>query len=101
MSFPNLSALAVRERAVTLFFLILSALAGLYAFLGLGRAERQTAGNGVQDAGAHYSFSPNRPPCPALARATFLLLVFLTLVPEGAGSAFSISAIGRLVTFKL
>ena len=39
MSFPNLSALAVRERAVTLFFLILSALAGLYAFLGLGRAE--------------------------------------------------------------
>ncbi len=39
MSFPNLSALAVRERAVTLFFLILSVLAGLYAFAGLGRAE--------------------------------------------------------------
>ena len=39
MSFPNLSALAVRERAVTLFFLILAVLFGLYAFLSLGRAE--------------------------------------------------------------
>lgn len=39
MSFPNLSALAVRERAVTLFFLILSTLAGVYAFGSLGRAE--------------------------------------------------------------
>ncbi|MFN7197627.1 MAG: efflux RND transporter permease subunit, partial [Hylemonella sp.] len=39
MSFPNLSALAVRERAVTLFFLILSVLGGLYAFATLGRAE--------------------------------------------------------------
>ncbi|WP_295449179.1 efflux RND transporter permease subunit [uncultured Thiodictyon sp.] len=39
MSFPNLSALAVRERAVTLFFLILAVLFGLYAFLALGRAE--------------------------------------------------------------
>lgn len=39
MSFPNLSALAVRERSVTLFFLILSILAGLYAFNSLGRAE--------------------------------------------------------------
>jgi len=39
MSFPNLSALAVRERAVTLFFLILSILAGIYAFASLGRAE--------------------------------------------------------------
>jgi multidrug efflux pump subunit AcrB len=39
MSFTNLSALAVRERAVTAFFLILSVLAGLYAFLSLGRAE--------------------------------------------------------------
>ena len=39
MSFPNLSALAVRERAVTLFFLILSVLGGLYAFTTLGRAE--------------------------------------------------------------
>ncbi len=39
MSFPNLSALAVRERAVTLFFILLSVAAGLYAFLALGRAE--------------------------------------------------------------
>ena len=39
MSFPNLSALAVRERAVTLFFLILAVFAGLYAFVSLGRAE--------------------------------------------------------------
>lgn len=39
MSFPNLSALAVRERAITLFFLILSIIAGLYAFNSLGRAE--------------------------------------------------------------
>ncbi|MDM7463580.1 efflux RND transporter permease subunit [Tepidimonas taiwanensis] len=39
MSLPNLSALAVRERAVTLFLLILSILGGLYAFLSLGRAE--------------------------------------------------------------
>ncbi len=39
MSFPNLSALAVRERSVTLFFLILSIIAGLYAFNSLGRAE--------------------------------------------------------------
>ncbi len=39
MSFPNLSAMAVRERPVTLFFLVLALAAGLYAFLGLGRAE--------------------------------------------------------------
>ncbi|MFN2332204.1 MAG: efflux RND transporter permease subunit, partial [Halomonas sp.] len=39
MSFPNLSALAVRERAVTLFFLVIALLAGLYAFASLGRAE--------------------------------------------------------------
>lgn len=39
MSFPNLSALAVKERAVTLFFLMLAVVAGLYAFLALGRAE--------------------------------------------------------------
>jgi multidrug efflux pump subunit AcrB len=35
----NLSALAVRERAVTLFFLIAIILAGTFAFLRLGRAE--------------------------------------------------------------
>jgi multidrug efflux pump subunit AcrB len=39
MSFPNLSALAVRERSITLFFLILSVIAGLYALNSLGRAE--------------------------------------------------------------
>jgi multidrug efflux pump subunit AcrB len=38
MSF-NLSALAVRERAVTLFFIGLLAAAGVYAFVKLGRAE--------------------------------------------------------------
>ena len=38
MSF-NLSALAVRERAVTLFFMIFLAAAGVYAFGKLGRAE--------------------------------------------------------------
>lgn len=35
----NLSALAVRERPVTLFLIIAITLAGLYAFLELGRAE--------------------------------------------------------------
>src|SRR5436189_5035447 len=35
----NLSALAVRERAITLFLIIASAFAGLYAYLQLGRAE--------------------------------------------------------------
>jgi multidrug efflux pump subunit AcrB len=38
MSF-NLSALAVRERAVTLFFILLLVAAGAYAFVMLGRAE--------------------------------------------------------------
>ncbi len=35
----NLSALAVREQSVTLFFLIIVILAGAFAFLKLGRAE--------------------------------------------------------------
>jgi multidrug efflux pump subunit AcrB len=35
----NLSALAVRERAVTLFFLIAVSVAGIFAYLNLGRAE--------------------------------------------------------------
>ena len=35
----NLSAVAVRERAVTLFFIVMLAAAGVYAFLMLGRAE--------------------------------------------------------------
>ena len=39
MSFPNLSHLAVRERAVALFFLLLSLAGGVYAFMALGRAE--------------------------------------------------------------
>jgi multidrug efflux pump subunit AcrB len=39
MSGFNLSALAVRERAVTLFFMIVIAAAGAFAFLNLGRAE--------------------------------------------------------------
>ncbi len=38
MSF-NLSAVAVRERAVTLFFILLMTAAGAYAFFMLGRAE--------------------------------------------------------------
>ena len=38
MSF-NLSALAVRERAITLFFILLLAAAGIFAFFKLGRAE--------------------------------------------------------------
>jgi multidrug efflux pump subunit AcrB len=39
MSAFNLSALAVRERSVTLFLIILISLAGILAFLKLGRAE--------------------------------------------------------------
>lgn len=39
MSLPNVSARAVRERAVTLFFLLLARVAGVYAFLSLGCAE--------------------------------------------------------------
>jgi multidrug efflux pump subunit AcrB len=35
----NLSAIAVRERAVTLFFILLLAAGGIYAFFTLGRAE--------------------------------------------------------------
>ena len=39
MSFMNLSEIAVKQRSVTLFFLILSLLAGAFAFKSLGRAE--------------------------------------------------------------
>ncbi|KAA0696714.1 AcrB/AcrD/AcrF family protein [Halopseudomonas laoshanensis] len=35
----NLSAHAVREKSVTLFFLLIVALAGIYSFFALGRAE--------------------------------------------------------------
>lgn len=38
MSF-NLSVLAVRERAITLFFILLAFIGGVWAFLSLGRAE--------------------------------------------------------------
>ena len=38
----NLSALAVRERSVTLFFLLAVIIAGIVAFLSLGRAEDPT-----------------------------------------------------------
>ena len=40
--FLNLSALAVRERAITLFLLIAIVAAGIFAFLKLGRAEDPT-----------------------------------------------------------
>src|SRR5437762_5918174 len=40
--FLNLSALAVREKAVTLFLLITIVAAGIFAFLKLGRAEDPT-----------------------------------------------------------
>lgn len=39
MSIPNLSRIAASRRSVTLFFLLLSVLGGVYAFLALGRAE--------------------------------------------------------------
>src|SRR5690242_21905867 len=38
----NLSALAVREKAITLFLLIAIVAAGIFAFLKLGRAEDPT-----------------------------------------------------------
>lgn len=39
MSIPNLSRVAVNQRSVTLFFLLLAVLGGAYAFVSLGRAE--------------------------------------------------------------
>lgn len=39
MMFPNLSSFAVKQRSVTLYFILLSVLAGAYAFASLGRAE--------------------------------------------------------------
>jgi multidrug efflux pump subunit AcrB len=39
VSFPNLSAFAVREQAITLFLILAIAVAGLFAFTRLGRAE--------------------------------------------------------------
>jgi hypothetical protein len=40
--FLNLSALAVHEKAITLFLLIAIVAAGIFAFLKLGRAEDPT-----------------------------------------------------------
>src|SRR2546428_6971981 len=40
--FLNLSALAVREKAITLFLIIMIVAAGIFAFLKLGRAEDPT-----------------------------------------------------------
>ena len=39
MPIPNLSRVAVNQRSVTLFFLLLSVIGGAYAFVSLGRAE--------------------------------------------------------------
>ncbi|MBN2872187.1 MAG: efflux RND transporter permease subunit [Halothiobacillaceae bacterium] len=50
----NLSALAVRERSVTLYLILLVALAGLYAFVSLGRAEDPAFTLKVMLAEAHW-----------------------------------------------
>lgn len=39
MAIPNLSRIAVEQRSITLFFLLLSVLGGIHAFFALGRAE--------------------------------------------------------------
>jgi len=50
----NLSALAVRERSVTLYLILLVAAAGLYAFVSLGRAEDPAFTLKVMLAEAHW-----------------------------------------------
>ncbi|MFN2381447.1 MAG: efflux RND transporter permease subunit [Guyparkeria sp.] len=50
----NLSALAVRERSVTLYLILLVAAAGLYAFVSLGRAEDPVFTLKVMLAEAHW-----------------------------------------------
>lgn len=50
----NLSALAVRERSVTLYLILLVAAAGLYAFVSLGRAEDPSFTLKVMLAEAHW-----------------------------------------------
>ena len=50
----NLSALAVRERAITLYLILLVAFAGLYAFVSLGRAEDPTFTLKVMLVEAHW-----------------------------------------------
>lgn len=42
MSKLNFSAIAVKQRSVTLFFLLLTLIGGLYAFFSMGRAEDPT-----------------------------------------------------------
>ena len=64
----------------------------------LRRTQRQAAGDGVLDACIHYSFSPNKPPCPVLAAADLLALGAAALA-AGAGS--SACTIGRLATLRL
>jgi len=39
VSFPNISAFAVRERAITLFLIVAISLSGIFTFFKLGRAE--------------------------------------------------------------
>jgi len=50
----NLSALAVRERSITLYLILLVAFAGLYAFVSLGRAEDPAFTLKVMLAEAHW-----------------------------------------------
>ncbi|MFP4252531.1 MAG: efflux RND transporter permease subunit [Guyparkeria sp.] len=50
----NLSALAVRERSITLYLILLVAAAGLYAFVSLGRAEDPVFTLKVMLAEAHW-----------------------------------------------
>ena len=70
--------------------------------LGLRRAQRQSACDGVLDACIHSSFSPNRPPCPAFVAADFLVLRVTAPVVDTASSAGSVfSAIGRFATLRL
>lgn len=38
----NISAYAVKERSLTLYFILIVAIAGIYAFLSMGRAEDPT-----------------------------------------------------------
>ena len=54
----NLSAIAVRERAVTLFFILLLAAAGAYAFIKLGRPGRPAFGSWNAPP-RPYSFGPS------------------------------------------
>jgi len=39
VSLPNISAFAVRERAITLFLIVAFSLSGIFTFFKLGRAE--------------------------------------------------------------